>query len=81
LSTASFSDVDAPEENPSSLGAERKSSSTSIPAAPFGTSTRNAVISPGSRLQERGFPPADTWRPATSTMGPVGPCSPGIHLG
>ena len=79
-STMRWSVVDGPALNLPSLGA-RYSSATSTRRAPSGTSRWKAYMSTGSRRQGRVRPAAVNSRPARLTIGPVGPCSPGIHFG
>src|ERR1043166_7744202 len=62
-------------------GCETSSNETSSSLTPSGIWQRKANISTSSRRHGMDFPPALSFRPTTSSIGPVGVCSPGIHLG
>src|SRR5262245_53214314 len=79
--TPSCDVTDDPELNPPASGGDRKSNDTSTELAPAGTSTWITYISEGLRRQARSRPPAVILRSTKSASGPVGECSPGIHLG
>src|SRR6266567_2636660 len=82
LMIASLSVAEDPAENPpSKVAGERKSSSAEISVVPAGTSTWRVKPSSVSRRHLRVLLPAENFRPARSTTGPSGACSPGIHLG
>jgi hypothetical protein len=69
-----------PLKPPAKVGA-RNSRLTSTELAPCGTSMWKAYMSTGSRRHWRVFPPALNFSPERLMIGPVGPCSPGIHSG
>ena len=58
-----------------------KSKATSSVVAPEGTSRWKANMLSLSRFQGMVWPAAWILRPTRLAMGPVGPCSPGIHSG
>ena len=58
-----------------------KSNETSTRSIPAGISQWMANISSRSRRQANRFTSPVIFKPAISITGPVGPCSPGIHLG
>ena len=60
---------------------EMKSREASTLVTPAGTSTWNVHPSARSRRHFRVWPLAVNFSPARSCIGPVGPCSPGIHFG
>src|SRR5580700_12293771 len=67
---------------PSSWDAgEMKSKDAFTAETPAGTSTWNVHPSSRSRRHFNVCPLAVNFSPAKSWIGPVGPCSPGIHLG
>ena len=66
---------------PTEEGGNRKSREASTSRAPAGTSQWKAYMSASSRFQATLLPPAESFNPARSVMGPVGACSPGIHFG
>src|ERR1041385_3018933 len=73
--------AEAPEEKPSGGAGITKSSFASSVLTPCGTVRWIVYISSRSRRQDNLFPLAKNIRPVKSVIGPVGPCSPGIHLG
>src|SRR5690348_2908470 len=79
--TASSVVVELPLVKPPDSGGEMKSKATSSAVAPAGTSIWKANILSLSRFQGIVLLPAWILRPTRLAMGPVGPCSPGIHSG
>src|ERR1700704_4359326 len=79
--TANRAVAEAADENPATDAGRRKSRDTSTAVAPAGTTMWNAYISTSSLRQGIDLPPAVSLSPARSVIGPVGPCSPGIHFG
>src|ERR1035437_4753554 len=79
--TASSEVVELLLVKPPDSGGEMKSKATSSVAAPGGTSRWKAYMLSLSRRQVTLLPPAWILRPTRLAMGPVGPCSPGIHSG
>jgi hypothetical protein len=73
--------AEAPALNPVVSGAVMKSNNASTAVAPTGTSVEMAYMSTGSRRQVSGLPAALSCKSTRSAIGPVGPCSPGIHFG
>ena len=71
----------AADVKPSVPLSSRKSNATSSRVAPAGTFTRTVFMSTGSRVHSSTALPDLITSPATSVLGPVGACSPGIHLG
>src|SRR5262245_62187094 len=80
-STTRFTVDDPPEEKFPVLVSIAKSRSASTAAAPSGTSRWYSYTSCGPRFHGIVFPPALKVSPTMSTIGPVGPCSPGSHFG
>src|SRR6185312_8374001 len=81
LTTARFGPVEAPAEKPLGGAVARKSALASIEVTPGGISRWNVNIFTSSRRQGMSLPLAVNFRPARLSIGPVGPCSPGIHCG
>src|SRR4029077_5544191 len=74
--------ADEPELKPPATSAgDRKSKDTSMEVTPCGTSTAIINNSTGSRRQTSVLPPPVIFKPTRSVTGPLGACSPGIHLG
>src|SRR5260370_10298412 len=73
--------AEAPEEKPSGGAGITMSRRASSVLVPSGTVSWMEYISTRSRRHVSRCPLAENCSPVRSTMGPVGPCSPGIHLG
>ncbi len=80
LTTANVAPTEAPEIKAPGPAVARKSSITSRLVTSCGTLTWKAYISTSSRRQESSWP-LPRIRPVRLPIGPVGPCSPGIHFG
>src|SRR5205814_1561035 len=81
LIIASCEVADGPALKLPDSGGEMKSNETSMEVTPAGTSTLMMKTSAGSRRHVSVLLPAVIFSPATSVTGPLGMCSPGIHLG
>src|SRR5438270_14051332 len=73
--------AEAPEEKPAGGAGNTASSLACSVVTPAGTVRWKVYMSPRSGRHVRRCPLAVKTSPVKSTTGPVGPCSPGIHLG